>query len=120
MSVNFYLRRTKPILCFPEFHIGKRSYGWKPLYQANDKDMDVYSFMTQRPQVRSVDDIAAAVESGEWEIVDEYGDVYEYGDFRKRMDAMMENEGSMETHVGLATTVYTDGRGNELDRCDFI
>ena len=73
MSTNYYIRRTKPILTFPEFHIGKRSYGWRGLFEANSKMDDTFEYETERPVIHSLDDIKSYVESGEWEIVD-YGE----------------------------------------------
>lgn len=120
MGVNFYLRRTKPILCFPEFHIGKRSFGWKALYQANSKQEDLYPFETQRPVVETVADIEAAVESGEWEIVDEYGTGYSFSEFIDHMETDFEKETARNEHMGLGSSYYQDADGREYERYDFI
>lgn len=119
MSVNFYIRRTKPILCFPEFHIGKRSFGWKALYQANSEPEDLYQFETQRPVVKTVADIEAAVESGEWEIVDEYGETYSFSEFIEHMETDFKKETARNEHMGLGYSYYTDADGREYDRNDF-
>lgn len=120
MSVNFYIRRTKPILCFPEFHIGKRSFGWKALYQANSNPEDLYQFETQRPVVKTVADIEAAVESGEWEIVDEYGEAYSFSEFIEHMETDFKKETARNEHIGLGFSYYTDADGREYDRNDFV
>lgn len=119
MSINFYIRRTKPILCFPEFHIGKRSFGWKALYQANSEQEDVYAFETQRPVVETVADIEAAVESGEWEIVDEYGEAIPFIEFIAYMETDFEKETARNERLGLGFSYYQDADGREYSRDDF-
>lgn len=98
MSTNFYLRRTKPILCFPEFHVAKRSNGWKPLLEYNDDPEDIYSFPTARPVVEKMDDIRKAVESGEWEIIDEYDRPYDFNEFKRYLDDDFESEDGRRSH----------------------
>ena len=120
MSTNFYLRRTKPILTFPEFHIAKRSYGWTPLYQANSKADDIWSFETERPVVNSVDDIKSYVDSGEWEIIDEYDEAISYDDFIKYMDVTFEGElAERRDHREMGYPISTDKYGNEWLGAEF-
>lgn len=119
MSTNFYLRRTKPILTFPEFHIAKRSHGWKPLYEANSMADDVWSFETERPVVKSVDDIKSYVDSGEWEIVDAYDNVMEYDEFKSYMDTDFELEGERREHSGMGYPISIDEHGNEWLGAEF-
>ena len=119
MSTNFYLRRTKPILTFPEFHIAKRSHGWKPLYEANSMADDVWSFETERPVVSSVDDIKRYVDSGEWEVIDEYDSPMTYDEFRAYMDTDFESEGARESHFGFGCAVSVDEDGSEWMEADF-
>ena len=85
MSTDFYLRRTKPVLCFPQFDVGTRYGGKMQEYRTEvcSKDEEPYMFVTQRPPIRTPKDIADAARSGEWEIVDEYEVVYEPDEFMK-------------------------------------
>lgn len=121
VGTNFYLRRTKPVLCFPEFHIGKRSCGWKPLMQSNENSEDSFEFETQRPIVQSINDIKDAVDSGEWEIVDEYGTEYSMDDFKSYMldDFPIETD-SRQTHVGIVRGCRADKNGFEWVDHDFF
>lgn len=114
VSTNFYLRRKKPILCFPEFHIGKRSCGWRPLMQSNQNAEDTFEFETQRPIVQSMSDIEDTVNTGEWEIVDEYGTEYSIDDFRSYMldDFPIEIE-ERQTHVDSINVCKVDEEGFE-------
>ena len=119
MSTNFYLRRTKPILTFPEFHIAKRSHGWKPLYEANSKADDIWSFETERPVVNSVDDIKGYVDSGEWEIIDEYDSPMTYDEFKAYMDTDFELESNRREHSGIGFLTARDEYGNEWFGAEF-
>ena len=119
MSTNFYLRRTKPILTFPEFHLAKRSYGWTPLYEANSKADDIWSFETERPVVDSVEDIKRYVYSGEWEIIDEYDDVKTYDEFIAYMDTDFESEPGRRDHHEMGYPISTDEHGNEWLGAEF-
>lgn len=119
MSTNFYLRRTKPILTFPEFHIAKRSHGWKPLYEANSMADDVWSFETERPVVKSVDDIKSYVDSGEWEIVDAYDNVMEYDEFKSYMETDFDTEVERKHHIGYGCMVSVDRDGSEWMEAGF-
>ena len=105
------MRRTKPILCFPEFHIAKRSFGWKPLFQSNGDNEDVYHLETERPVVHSVGDIREYVESGEWAIVDEYGTEFEFDEFMKYLNDDFKGERQRLSHreSGMYVSVNRDG-----------
>lgn len=121
MSTNFYIKRTKPVLCFPEFHIAKRSIGWKPLHQTNVHAEDTFSFETERPVIESREDIKRYVDSGEWEIVDEYGIEYTYDEFLSYLDDDFECEADMtrETHLVTSIGCYLATDGTEWTETDF-
>lgn len=121
VSTNFYIRRTKPILCFPEFHLAKRSAGWKPLHQANFYAEDGFSFETERPVIESREDIKRYVDSGEWEIVDEYGTEYTYDEFLVYLDDNFEYETdeTRETHMSTGIGCYLALDGTEWTETDF-
>ena len=59
-----------------EIHICKISYGWKLLFQANEHLYDcTWKAMT--------DYIRQAIDSGEWEMIDEYGNAYSLDDLKE-------------------------------------
>ena len=59
-----------------EIHICKISLGWKLLFQANENLYEcTWKAMT--------DYIRQAIDSGEWEMVDEYGDAYSLDDLKE-------------------------------------
>lgn len=70
MSTSFYIRRTKPILTFPEFEVALRSGG---VTRINDDGDTMWHFDDDsRPVARSLEDLVRIVDSGEWELIDEY------------------------------------------------
>ena len=81
MGTNFYLRMREPIAVYDEFHIAKTSYGWKPLFEAHHKGFDG----DEEPDITSVADIRREYETGKYDIVDEYGDVYDWDGFEERV-----------------------------------
>ena len=104
MSTNYYIRRTKPVLCFPEFHVGKSSMGWKGLLQFSEYPEDTFHLETQRPVIKSMEDVKDAVESDEWKIYDEYGTEIDFDDFEKRMSV------DGQSHVGVGIeAIEVDG-----------
>lgn len=121
MSTNFYLRRTKPILCFPEFHLGKRSAGWRPLHQANRCAEDTYHLVTERPMIQSREDIRCYVDSGEWEIVDDEDVEYTYKEFTSYMDDNFkyETNDSRSSHVDMGIGCYRLPDGTEWTDVEF-
>ena len=59
-----------------DVHICKISYGWKLLFQANEHLYEcTWKAMT--------DYIRQAIDSGEWEMIDEYGDAYSLDDLKE-------------------------------------
>ena len=59
-----------------DIHICKISYGWKLLFQANENLYEcTWKAMT--------DYIIQAIDSGEWEMVDEYGNAYSLDDLKE-------------------------------------
>ena len=62
-----------------DIHICKISYGWKLLFQANENLYDcTWKSMT--------DYIRRAIDSGEWEMEDEYGNAYSLDDLKEDLD----------------------------------
>lgn len=121
MSTNFYIKRTKPILCFPEFHIAKRSAGWKPLHQSNVQADDYFNIETERPIIESREDIKRYIDSGEWEVVDEYGTEYTYDEFIHYLDDNFkyETDESRRSHTTCDIGCYMRSDGTEWTQTDF-
>lgn len=62
-----------------EIHICKISYGWQLLFQANENLYEcTWNAMT--------DYIIQAIDSGEWEMIDEYGDAYSLDDLNEDLE----------------------------------
>ena len=62
-----------------EIHICKISYGWQLLFQANENLYDcTWESMT--------DYIRQAIDSGDWEMVDEYGNAYSLEDLKEDLE----------------------------------
>ena len=62
-----------------DIHICKISYGWKLLFQANEHLYEcTWKAMT--------DYIRQAIDSGEWEMIDEYGNAYSLDDLKEDFD----------------------------------
>ena len=122
MGTNYYLRRTKPVLCFPEFHVGKKSAGWFGLFEATDTNDFYFGFETQKPAITCAEDIRAAVGSGEWELVDEYGEEEDVEHFIQFMMGGWKWEQEvgkkLKDHSGGFDT-YRDREGAEFTRTEF-
>lgn len=120
LSVNYYIRKKKPIEVFPEFHIGKRSCGWKPLFESYHSDMPYgITVDVDRPYIDRVSDIEALVESGEWEIVDEYDEVVTYEQFIDHMDTDYDVETKRSSHMGIGIGAYRGVDGREYTDEEF-
>lgn len=62
-----------------DIHICKISYGWKLLFQANENLYEcTWNAMT--------DYIRQAIDSGEWEMIDEYGNAYSLDDLKEDLE----------------------------------
>ena len=82
MGTNFYLRRVKPREVYDEYHIAKRSAGWRIHFQDSTTYTDQWwrgSDEPEPPSYHSVADIRALLESGEYQLSDEYGRTWEPG-----------------------------------------
>lgn len=120
LSVNYYIRKRESVEVFPEFHIAKRSCGWEALFEAYHSDMPcAYMIEVDRPYIDRVSDIKALVESGEWEIVDEYGEAVTYEEFIDHMDTDYDIESKRESHLGLGLDAYRGADGREYTDREF-
>lgn len=120
MSTNYYIRKVKPIEVRPEFHIGKRSCGWKALFESYHSDAQyVYNVGVDRPYVDRVSDIKALVESGEWEIIDEYDETVTYEQFIDHMDTDYDIEAERKSHLEIGIGAYRGVDGREYTDREF-
>lgn len=146
-GTNFYLHRKKPTI-HEAVHICKRSWGWRTSWQesTNDgtenawprwcdedpcKDEDGHwkSERTLPWEIHSVDDIRRYLRTGEWELVDEYGEVYP--DWETEIQGLVDWDGGKagwnERHPDNPVTWeihehdgYRDSEGNIMCRRGFL
>lgn len=77
MGTNFYLRRVKPREVHDLMHIAKRSAGWVIHFQdSSDGYAEPRDEAPDPPEFRSVAEIRDLLESGEWQLADEYGETW--------------------------------------------
>lgn len=137
MGTNYYLRRKKPTL-HETVHIGKQSWGWLMHWDSCDDtswprwcDNDHGHSDEARPSlphsIHSVKDIRSYLKTGEWELVDEYGEVYD--DWESKIDLLCSWDGGKagynERHPESPVTWtpsrpsgFTDSEGQVFDRGD--
>lgn len=75
MGTNYYLRRVKPREVYDEYHICKCSAGWKVHFQ----DSSEYKWKENAPSYHSTEDIKYLLSTGEYQLVNKYGDLTEPG-----------------------------------------
>lgn len=82
MGTNFYIRRVKPRVVHDEMHIAKRSWGWVIHFQDSTAGWQhTYPDYEDRPpSFRSVREIRALLETGEYQLADEYDNTWEPGE----------------------------------------
>lgn len=98
MGTNYYLRKKQPTI-HESIHIGKQSWGWYMHWDSCDEsdwprwcDTDHVPPYPELPHsIHSVEDIRAYLRIGEWELVDEYGEVYE--DWEQELDFLCSWDG---------------------------
>ena len=83
MGTNYYLQRKQPTIR-ETVHIGKRSWGWRFHWDSCDEaswprwcDTDHTAPRPELPHgIHSVEDVRSFLRTGEWELVDEYGEAH--------------------------------------------
>lgn len=55
-------------------HVCKLSYGWRVHFDGSSMHESDWGEESHRPRIGSMADLRGYLESGEWELVDEYGD----------------------------------------------
>lgn len=116
MGCNYYLKKAKPIEVYPEYHIAKVSWGWEPLFQAHPSENNMPSIDDSEPTISSVDDIKRLVRSGEWIVVDEYGEEISWEEFDEKVVRWADDDKHRRKH-GVST--YRDINGITFTSVDF-
>lgn len=92
-----------------DIHICKISYGWKLLFQANENLYEcTWTAMT--------DYIRQAIDSGEWEMKDEYGNAYSLDDLKDDLDSHKDGF----DHDSYAAYMRSKGEYNDQGSIEFI
>ena len=76
MGTNIYLRRKVPrtVEVYDETHVAKLSWGWRAHFDGSSAEGDPWEERDgNAPRVGSMDDLRGYLASGDWELVDEYG-----------------------------------------------
>lgn len=86
MGTNFYLQSRIPRQVYDRYHVAKTSWGWRPLFQENpETDERCYEDYDEQLEISSVADFKAAYDTGNYAIVDEYGEEYAWEEFESRV-----------------------------------
>lgn len=120
MGTNFYLKSKIPREVYDCFHIAKTSYGWKPHFEGMPPAASWDPDEPEPLEIRSVEDIRKAYESGKFEIVDEEGDTYDWEQFAKRV-LQHQPEGKSHNHSNLyqGCPTWDDSDGYEFVQYEF-
>lgn len=93
MGTNYYIKRVKPRLVYDEYHIAKISAGWRVHFEAYPHSAEDYPYEPcdeERPEVASVADIRALLESGEYRLTNENYEEWEPGpDSLEKLDELL-------------------------------
>jgi len=116
-GTNYYIRERKPTIK-KAIHIGKRSWGWLFHWDSCD-EINYPRWCDEDPDwegqklpysIHSVEDIRSYLRTGEWELVDEYGTVYQ--DWEAEIAELVAWGGDSEPPG------YRDSEGQIFDRGD--
>lgn len=127
MGTNYYLVRKEPRQVHDRYHIAKRSFGWKPCFEgypyqgafAHDEEDP------HRPAISSIEDIKAAYDSGDYDIVDENDEKLVWEEFKEQVIDWNGGPGvrfGPRSHIHSSTMdypVWTDDNGAEFGMTPF-
>lgn len=77
VSTNIYLRRKEPRMVpeYDETHVAKLSGGWRAHFDGSSAAGVPWEPVDEHaPRVGSMDDLRGYLDTGDWELVDEYGE----------------------------------------------
>ena len=90
---NVYIKRKKPRMVpeYDETHVCKLSAGWRAHFDGSSAAENTWEPERDEhaPRIGSIDDLRGYLSTGEWELVDEYGDkttleeVLEHDEYRR-------------------------------------
>ena len=123
MGTNIYLQRKEPRMVpeYDQVHVAKISYGWKVHFDGssaanNGWDYDYEADGATRPRIGSMDDLRGYLSSGEWELVDEYGD-------KRTLEEVLEHDGFLcdgeLVNTRISMDDYYDREGYPWSRREF-
>ena len=110
MGTNYYLRRR--VEEYQRFHVCKASYGWRTLWQTSDDAWEPPTAPSDAPIYHSVQEIRDLLATGDWELVDEYGDERNPDE----IDELCARRGHSHSEF---LACYADNEGQEFDRGQF-
>lgn len=118
MGTNIYLRRKEPRMVpeYDEVHVAKLSSGWRAHFDGSSMAGTSWNLSDKAPRIGSMDDLRGYLDTGEWELIDEYGDkttleeVLAHDDYRR--DGELRN-----TRVSMDD--YYDREGYPWSRREF-
>lgn len=139
MGTNYYLVEKRPTMR-RAIHVCKRSWGWKTSWQSTDENEwprwcdedhsldESGQYATERGlphSIHSVEDVRALLRTGEWDLIDEYGEVYP--DWRIKIDELEAWDGGKHDdpdfvaldHVDECGDGFHDAKGNVFCRGGF-
>ena len=77
MSTNIYIRRKEPrmVPVYDDVHVCKLSGGWRAHFDGSSAVDNTWGPHDESaPRIGSMDDLRGYLSTGEWELVDEYGE----------------------------------------------
>lgn len=116
MGLNIYMQRKEPrmVPVYDGVHICKLSSGWRVHFDGSSATDEYGNEYT--PRIGSMDDIRGYLSTGEWELVDEYGDSTTLEEVLSHDQYMVDGE-LWNTRVSLDD--YYDREGYPWSRREF-
>ena len=120
MGTNIYLQRKEPRMVpeYDQVHVAKISYGWKVHFDGSSAAGTSWDYDDDgaRPRIGSMDDLRGYLSTGEWELVDEYGD-------KRTLEEVLEHDGFLcdgeLVNTRISMDDYYDCEGYPWSRREF-
>lgn len=86
MSTNWYFKKVKPREVYDTYHVGKTSYGYRPNFQSHAEvelyvgGSEFWSPYHKCLPAGSVMEMRTLLESGEYQLMNEYGETWKPGE----------------------------------------
>lgn len=115
MGTNYYLRRVKPREVYDEYHICKCSAGWKVHFQ----DSTEYRWEEDAPSYHSTEDIKYLLSTGEYQLMNEYDDIFDPGEASlEKFNKVLNHEPDGDESY-VTGSDYRDARGYLFTAAEF-